>query len=109
MSSASQSPSYPASSSTPTAAYAAQAASSYHVFQATPSNGSFSRTASISEAPTPAPQTEVASPVANQVEEPPKPLVTVDVQAISDEVWRRGKSKARRPDDLDAMHQTAVR
>lgn len=109
MSSAPQSPSLPASSSTPTASSAAQAASSYHVFQATPSNGSFSRTASVSEAPTPAPQTEVESPAANHVEEPPKPVATVDVQAISDEVWRRGKAKGRRQEEVDAMQQTAVR
>lgn len=109
MSSAPQSPSLPASSSTPTASYAAQAASSYHVFQASPSHGSFSRTASVSEAPTPAPQTEVESPAANHVQEPPKPVATVDVQAISDEVWRRGKAKGRRQEEVDAMQQTAVR
>ena len=109
MSSASHSPSLPASSSTPTASSAAQAAPAYHVFQSTPSNGSFSRTASVSEAPTPAPQTEVESPAPNHVEEPPKPVATVDVQAISDEVWRRGKTNRRRQEEVDAMQQTAVR
>ena len=106
MSSAFQSSSFlpPPGLSTP---LTSQGDSPFHVFALNGPSGAVSTTPSVSEAPTPAPQVESTS--SNHVEEPPQPVATVDVQAMTDEALRRGKHKGRRAEEVDAMAQTAAR
>lgn len=99
--------SFAPSSSTPTVSNAPSPKASYHVFQAATPNGALSRTASTSEAPTPAPQVDTTD--SHVAEEKTEPVVTVNVQAISDEAWRKGKQKGRRAEEVEAMAQTATR
>ncbi|KAF7792315.1 hypothetical protein EIP86_003351 [Pleurotus ostreatoroseus] len=116
MSSAVQSPSFP-SPSPAASPYIAQHSASFHVFQAATPNGLIARAESVSasEAPTPnvpvksEPEGAVKSQNQSQAETRQEPVKTVDVEAVREEVWRRGKQKGRRPEEVETMAETAAR
>lgn len=99
-----------ASPSTPASASAGPSNANYHASAASTVDGNFSRTTSISEAPAsasaaPTPQGDPIKPHAT----PAKPLVSVNLESLIQDVKRRGTQKGRNAEEVEIMARTAAR